>query len=272
MLHVAVQMFLFAVLCGIVVAQSDQKYHGDPDAVMFPGPLGPRTKQAEAERSTSIASDSDTSISIELARQINSINSAQEFLKMVQGVDPTVLGVLSAGTRSGFDDERSNAEMPVPAKCMPELQPVPLKPDNESGTIYYPTCARIKRCGGCCSHSLLSCQPTATEVRNFQVIVTAIDHGTGLIYKGKRIVPLEEHTKCKCDCRIKPEHCTEKQAYVPGECKCVCTNTDEAEKCLKNNDVKLWDPKLCTCLCRTIQDCSTGFYFDQNTCRCERKE
>lgn len=66
------------------------------------------------------------------------------------------------------ETERSNAERPNQALCMPELQTVPLL-ENEPSVIYYPTCTRIKRCGGCCTHSLLSCQPTATEIRNFEV-------------------------------------------------------------------------------------------------------
>lgn len=68
-----------------------------------------------------------------------------------------------------FGGERSNAVVPTPAKCIPELQLVSLKLDNDPSTFVFPLCTRIKRCGGCCISPLLSCQPTATEMRNFEV-------------------------------------------------------------------------------------------------------
>lgn len=68
------------------------------------------------------------------------------------------------------ETERSNAERPNQASCMPELQTVPLLENDDPSIIYYPTCTRVKRCGGCCTHPFLSCQPTATETRNFEVI------------------------------------------------------------------------------------------------------
>lgn len=72
-----------------------------------------------------------------------------------------------------YDGERSNADIAKPAKCEPELQSVPFKDENnhDPSIVYLPPCTRIKRCGGCCSHSLLSCQPVATEMRNFKVII-----------------------------------------------------------------------------------------------------
>ncbi|KYM81230.1 hypothetical protein ALC53_08301 [Atta colombica] len=154
--------------------------------------------------------------------------------------------------------------IPVPAKCMPELQLVSLKVDDDPSTFVFPLCTRIKRCGGCCISPLLSCQPTATEMRNFEVIVTSL---IDMDYRGRQIVPVEEHTKCKCDCKIKEEHCNDKQHYEPHNCKCACNNVDEEEKCRKN-DTKIWNSTLCVCTCRIIEPCTTGYYFNPNTCRC----
>jgi len=70
----------------------------------------------------------------------------------------------------GRFDEKSNAIKPSPAKCIPELQPVSLKLDDDPSIMIFPSCTRIKRCGGCCSSSLLLCQPTSTETINFEVI------------------------------------------------------------------------------------------------------
>ena len=52
-------------------------------------------------------------------------------------------------------------EMAKAALCQPELTTVELdlpNYDDGSGVFYYPTCTRVNRCGGCCSHELLSCQ------------------------------------------------------------------------------------------------------------------
>lgn len=202
--------------------------------------------------------------SIQLAKKISSINSRDDFLKLVKDV-PKDISFFSSSSRMG-ETERSNAERPNQALCMPELQTVPLL-ENEPSVIYYPTCTRIKRCGGCCTHSLLSCQPTATEIRNFEILVTILESSGKLKYQGKRIVPIEEHTQCTCDCKIKETDCNKKQSYVPEECTCACNNVDEQKKCNESN-IKMWHPDLCSCFCRETQECSTGFYFDQNSCRC----
>lgn len=53
---------------------------------------------------------------------------------------------------------------------MPEMQTVRLGNMEEDSTVLFiPTCTRIERCGGCCTHSLLECQPTESETVNFQV-------------------------------------------------------------------------------------------------------
>ena len=68
-----------------------------------------------------------------------------------------------------------------PAGCLPEKACVPIQLDPEevddgdlAAISVYPACTRLDRCGGCCSHPLLSCQPTSTEtiVRDVLVIDT----------------------------------------------------------------------------------------------------
>lgn len=50
--------------------------------------------------------------------------------------------------------------------------------------------------------------------------------------KEKVPVVVEEHTKCKCDCRIKQKDCKLNQVYIESQCKCECTNVDDHNKCL----------------------------------------
>ncbi|XP_043253448.1 vascular endothelial growth factor A-A-like [Colletes gigas] len=253
------------MVIGLVVAQRDTRLSHGTDSFVYPGQIRPRNGKSTEKPD----GGSELSKMLQLAKKIDSMDSIDEFLNIVQGVPKSHLPT-SFHSRMGDAGERSNAERPVPAKCMPELQPVSLKLDNDPSTVYFPSCTRVMRCGGCCSHSLLSCQPVASELRNFEVWVVSMDYVNGPSYRDKRIIPVEEHTKCVCDCRIKAEHCNEKQSYVKDECRCACNNNDEAEKCSKNNDTKVWNPELCACFCREELDCSTGFYFDQNTCRCRQ--
>ncbi|XP_072745579.1 uncharacterized protein Pvf1 [Anoplolepis gracilipes] len=264
--YFGVRIFILAIVCGgFVVGQViSTQYHGNPDHIVFPGPVGSRSRALENKPSEGSASGSDTLIPLDLAIRLNSIESSDEFLQLLQGV-PQDQKEYTLNSRFGEGEQRSNAERPKQAKCVPELQPVSLKMDDDPSTIVFPSCTRIKRCGGCCGSSLLSCQPTATEIRNFEVVVATLDE---MRYAGRQIVPLEEHIKCNCDCIIKEEHCNDKQQYDPHNCKCICNNVDEAEKCRKDNDTKFWNPELCICSCRAIEPCSTGYYFNNNTCRC----
>jgi hypothetical protein len=40
---------------------------------------------------------------------------------------------------------------------------------------------------------------------SLQVIETKYEGGTKLSYKGKKYVTVEQHTKCRCDCKVKEE-------------------------------------------------------------------
>lgn len=64
--------------------------------------------------------------------------------------------------------ERSAASRPTPANCVPEMKVVPLNLADESDIkdptiVVFPSCTRVKRCGGCCTNNLVSCQPMETH-------------------------------------------------------------------------------------------------------------
>lgn len=67
--------------------------------------------------------------------------------------------------------QRSDAKEINPALCMPEFQVISVKENPDPADIYFPACVRIKRCGGCCNHELLSCQPNRTEINNYKVFL-----------------------------------------------------------------------------------------------------
>jgi len=132
-----------------------------------------------------------------------------------------------------------------------------------TGISVYPACTRLDRCGGCCSHPLLSCQPSTVEtiVRDVLVIDT-INLSDKMVS-----VNLTRHLSCGCECRVQEHHCNHLQTYVPDECRCECTNTNQRDLCLQD-ETKLWDESSCTCGCRYADtECSTGMRFDLESCR-----
>ncbi|KAG5873208.1 hypothetical protein JTB14_019517 [Gonioctena quinquepunctata] len=162
--------------------------------------------------------------------------------------------------------------MPKKADCIPEFRKLELASTDDPSILYIPQCTRVEQCGGCCSHALLSCQPIEKEILAYQVLKTQYTGNKKLKILGKEIIPVEKHTKCKCDCKIKEEvamkDCNEYQEYRPAECRCACKNIDEEKKCSKNGARKLWNPELCACLCRNIIPCTTGYTFDHIECKC----
>ncbi|XP_076176994.1 PDGF- and VEGF-related factor 1 isoform X2 [Ptiloglossa arizonensis] len=268
---------MLIMVIGFLVAQSDTRFRNDTDSIVFPDQIEPWNGKP-TRRANWHDGSNKVEMSMQLAKEIDSMDSIYDILKLVQNVPKAKLfqplygrigdeGIGEGIVGEAIGEQRSNAERPVPAVCIPELQPVPLKLDTDPSTIYLPTCTRVKRCGGCCSHPLFSCQPVASKLRNFEVTVASLDDNGMLNFKNNQIVLVEEHTKCKCDCKIKAENCTEKQSYVEDDCRCECNNVDEASKCVNS---KFWHPEHCACFCREELECSTGFYFDQNTCRCRQ--
>ncbi|GAB0095765.1 hypothetical protein DMENIID0001_111860 [Sergentomyia squamirostris] len=143
---------------------------------------------------------------------------------------------------------------------------IPKDAPNDASIVYYPECTRIKQCGGCCAR-LLSCQPIETETLTFTILKSQYTGGNRMMLKEKIPVIVEQHTKCKCGCAVKEEHCNRNQKYESNQCKCICTNLEDQSKCLKE-DLKIWDTVSCTCRCRESKSCTTGSYFDENNCQC----
>ena len=81
--------------------------------------------------------------------------------------------------------------MAMPAVCKPELRTVPITLVNLTSSSYmFPSCTRVEQCGGCCSHPLLSCQPTQTETVFRDVLVIDVDKQTDRY--GKKILHVSQ--------------------------------------------------------------------------------
>ncbi|XP_018563835.1 uncharacterized protein LOC108905450 isoform X2 [Anoplophora glabripennis] len=210
---------------------------------------------------------SSNKIPLDFIMDINKYNVSDLLLNFVEG--DTDYEDIFVQNRFGEDYEaRSAAVTPKAAGCTPELKTVSLATTDDPSILYIPQCTKVERCGGCCSHDLLSCQPQEIETLTFKVTKTQYKPDTRkLKYVGKEIVTVEKHNKCKCDCKIKEENCNKYQEYRPSLCRCICTNSDEETKCYKSSK-KLWNSELCACQCREVLQCSTGYYFDQIECKC----
>lgn len=124
---------------------------------------------------------------------------------------------------------------PRPATCLPSPTVVSLRPaeDKDPTINYFPSCTRVNRCGGCCTHKLLSCQPTEQMEIPYTISKSKYMGSSGFQNMGPVQVTVTNHTSCKCMCTITEADCNSLQIYEKSKCKCTCKNTDDQEKCFK---------------------------------------
>lgn len=107
-------------------------------------------------------------------------NSAKEIKQKKQmKINVTFEFHVSSSARFGGEGiQRSAGRMATPASCIPEMTVVPLKladGSDSSPTIFvFPPCTRVKRCGGCCTNNLLSCQPMESNNIIFEVLFNIV--------------------------------------------------------------------------------------------------
>ena len=225
----------------------------------------------------------DAPFTVFKAKQLDDLSSnATDFNEVLQRVTGIEIQRrphhVRASAFSGFRRRKnatttssSNVLPAQPAFCQPEMQTVAfdLPASSPTSVFYYPTCTRIERCGGCCSHELLECQPVQVSSVRMKVIRTEFSGGE-FKYAGDEIVTLERHDKCACDCRVKAQDCNEAQVYLPHECRCMCKNINAEHVCNSRPMDRYWDPKECKCRCKNVHECSTGMIYDHGLCRCAR--
>ncbi|XP_059480136.1 platelet-derived growth factor subunit A-like [Neocloeon triangulifer] len=258
-----------------------------------------KRQSVQATTSKPQLEEEDQGVPLDLIKKMNDIENEFEFLALIGSTNREMVNVsglydvdpgslqfrISRAHNEGQTSDEIDVDSPVAhsigkssverakqAKCMPENTTVLLKPDNSSEnpfTIYYPSCVRVQRCGGCCNSDLLSCQPVDIRLRNFEIIATEFKDGKFSNVRRRKVLQVEEHMKCDCDCKVKAEHCNTLQVYDARACRCRCVNNEDKQKCDEENKIKLWDFETCLCKCRDVSECSTGFYFDEKSCSCK---
>ncbi|KAL5234634.1 hypothetical protein ACI65C_002044 [Semiaphis heraclei] len=233
---------------------------------------GPYTTAAAYPSYNTVASPREIPLNVIL--ELNQVTNVSElFSKFMPDTNideaQTLFAMTGFQSRTALNVERKATLIPKPAGCSVESQTISLKDTDDQSLYYYPTCTRVNRCGGCCAHDLLACQPTKVETLNFEVMVSQYNDDGKLEFKGRKTVSIDQHLKCKCGCVVKQENCTPLQTYYPNECRCMCSNEEDRDKCNNEYSLKLWNSATCTCQCREIKECTSGFAFDYNTCGCE---
>ncbi|RWS30020.1 vascular endothelial growth factor A-like protein [Leptotrombidium deliense] len=156
-----------------------------------------------------------------------------------------------------------------PAGCTPEMKTVQLNPVKAESELYFPWCVKLPRCSGCCPSRRLEC--VATKVTKVDITGVKLQYSPisrKFKFKGLKVFKMDKHEQCSCQCIQKPADCTSTQVYRPEECRCVCRDMQNVIKCLQNHE-KIWDRNICACKCKATLKCSTGFFFNDETCRCE---
>ncbi len=200
--------------------------------------------------------------------ELDNIANADQFLQPSVGEGaqdfPRGIANYKSISMSGGQQPKLPPE-PTFAHCDPELRTIKLQDTNDSSVFYFPSCTRIERCGGCCSHESLMCEATEKEYVNYTVLVMQKrSEGRPRSY---RVISVEKHMKCKCGCRIKKEDCTSLQVYEEKNCQCVCKDSEKEASCLQQEN-KLWNSSSCKCQCQDIIPCLSGFHFDYEKCTC----
>ncbi|XP_049521160.1 vascular endothelial growth factor A isoform X1 [Dermacentor silvarum] len=156
------------------------------------------------------------------------------------------------------------------AACSPRSVPVRVPQPRDPDALFYPTCADVERCAGCCGHHLLRCRASAFRNVTRQVFALrlASNKSNAINFEGFKNVRLVEHTQCRCECKVRPHHCGQGQTYREDRCQCMCNNAWMASQC-SGGGAHVWDARRCACVCRRADtECSTGMRFDHALCRC----
>ncbi|KAI1296628.1 hypothetical protein HDE_04995 [Halotydeus destructor] len=180
----------------------------------------------------------------------------------------------SSANKNGVTPFKKTPRMPKissPAGCAVELRTVELESPKEH-EMYYPWCVRLPRCSGCCPSSRLECVPTNVsyiDVTALRLRYAKFDQK--FKFEGVKVFKMMKHESCQCQCIQQPEDCSQNQVYIPEECRCVCPDKKEADAC-SSLPFKIWNKENCSCSCRSRPLCSTGLFFDTETCRCKVSE
>lgn len=226
------------------------------------------------------ASNSDKRVPMSMWMKMKDMRSTSEFVHTM--VRPSMDSSLKASEKEMFKTTETGSTqldphgvenmanvVATPDVCDPRATSVEIPPSDDPRVIYWPTCTRVERCGGCCGLDLLECAPTSTDTVDVWVMKMYMSGESHDQYdwKGNVKIPLERHLACECRCRTKASDCKPGLQYYDSQsCRCLCHNENQASSCQGS---KRWDPNTCGCVCTNLMHCLTDEVFDFNTCSCQ---
>ena len=146
-------------------------------------------------------------------------------------------------------------------KCRPRKSLEKLNADRRY--IFLPNVVPVNRCEGFCGDEL-ACMPTRVQ-RKLILVKRSRDvlSYDMICYR----VYVEEHTQCRCKCKVTEKDCNEYQQYKADECACKCNNFQEQGACTFRRKM-VWNPEKCRCICAVPEEeCSTGLEWIPSVCR-----
>ena len=120
-----------------------------------------------------------SSIGVQMARRFDgggdlAFDTMEDYQRYVDSVRKLYF---KGGVRARPQPLTFTHELARPAACVPEPTCVPIQltgTGNVTASVHaevWPGCTRLLRCGGCCSHHLLSCQAARSETVLREVLV-----------------------------------------------------------------------------------------------------
>lgn len=153
--------------------------------------------------------------------------------------------------------------------CEPQMTPIPIEDATDPSILFWPSCVKVRRCGGCCGHDMLTCKPIRETVQEIQLMKVQYPYAGAPDFEflGLEQYYIAEHLECECGCRTELSHCDlQIHSYNSESCSCECLNAQEGLQCPSH---KVWNREICQCLCPKLTWCAMDSYYSNDTCRCE---
>ncbi|XP_065059387.1 balbiani ring protein 3-like [Rhopilema esculentum] len=169
-------------------------------------------------------------------------------------------------------------------KCKPRPVLVKVDQPNLATAFRYPFYVTLHRCMGSCGANPFLSRCAAAEIAPLHLRTAEVSwNSSNQIMKAPKVVllPLQNETRCACECKNKMEACHQFQIWEENTCRCECTQFcprnyiysggHECCSCPKKLRCpwkKAWNAKKCACECRKTKCKNPAKGRDPKTCKC----
>ena len=133
---------------------------------------------------------------------------------------------------------------------------------SNNNPIFYPFSIKINKSSGNCNDIndpyARICIPDVIKSLSIRVF--------NLMTRTNETRHIEQHEKCKCECRLDRIICNNKQYWNKDKCRCEYRKLVDKNVCDKEF---IWNPSTCKCKCD--KSCNNGEYLGYLNCECKKK-